>query len=131
MHAGDNRITFRLSTVPAAQAKLGVAPAAATRGAQNQDFRLWSIEFGRPAAIAAIKDRARELHSSNQWMVEGKYGLFTHFSPLTYPFHGDRMAYTNWQWGVDTFDVRAYADAVEAAGARWVILTTSTGWCTG
>ncbi|MGH9664084.1 MAG: alpha-L-fucosidase, partial [Bryobacteraceae bacterium] len=50
-----------------------------------------------------------------------------HFSPLTYPFHGSEMAYTNWRWGVDLFDVTAYADAVEKTGARWVIFTASHG----
>ncbi len=127
LRAGENRIVLRLTTVPAAQSRLAASAPAATRGAQNQDFRVWSMELATPAARDAISRRARELHSSHQWMVDGKYGLFTHFSPLTYPFHGDRMAYTNWQWGVDLFDVQAYADAVEATGARWVILTTSHG----
>ena len=65
-------MTFRLTRLSAQMAKLGLKPAAATRGAQNQDFRLWSIEFGRPAAIAEGSRRARALHSSNDWMVERK-----------------------------------------------------------
>src|SRR5262249_18538351 len=67
------------------------------------------------------------IHSRNDWMVEGKYGLFTHYSTLTYPFRGDQMAYKNWEWGVNLFDVPAYADAVEQTGAKWVVFTLAHG----
>lgn len=124
---GDNRIALHLPTVSAVQTKLGTGGRDDRRGAQNRDLRVWSIELARPQALASIERRARDLHSSHRWMVEGKYGLFTHFSPLTYPFHGTEMAFKRWQWGVESFDVRAYADAVEETGAKWVLFTTSHG----
>jgi hypothetical protein len=124
---GRNRLSFHLTDVSEAPARLARGSRAPARGAQNRDFRLWPIELARPGALASIEKRARSLRSSNDWMVAGKYGLFTHFSPLTYPFHGGKMAFTSWQWGVDLFDVAAYADAVEKTGAKWVIFTTSHG----
>jgi hypothetical protein len=75
--AGENRVTFRLSSISDGQTKLGLNPTDTARGQQNRDFRVWSMELVRPRALAAIKQRARGLHSTHGWMVEGKYGLFT------------------------------------------------------
>jgi len=127
LKAGENRVSFRLSSISDGQTKLGLNPTDSARGQQNRDFRLWSMELVRPRTLAAIKQRARDLHSTHGWMVEGKYGLFTHYSTLTYPFHGDQMAYKNWEWGVNLFDVQAYADAVAETGAKWVVFTLAHG----
>ncbi|MGH9668352.1 MAG: hypothetical protein ACRD9L_28360, partial [Bryobacteraceae bacterium] len=83
LKCGRNRLSFRLTDVSGAQAQLARGRRTLARGAQNRDFRLWSIELVRPGALAAIDRRARSLQSPNDWMVAGKYGLFTHFSPLT------------------------------------------------
>jgi len=127
LKAGDNQVTFRLTTISEAQSKLGGGPLTDSPGSENPDVRVWSIEFVRPSALVAIKRRAQQLHSKHDWMVEGRYGLFTHYSALTYPFRGNQMAYKNWGWGVNLFDVQAYVDAVEQTGAKWVVFTLAHG----
>jgi hypothetical protein len=86
-----------------------------------------SIELVRPQVWKTMKKRANDFKSDTQWMVDGKYGLFIHWSLLTYPLYGDRQAYETFEWGVNTFDVEAFAKMVEETGASWVIFTTCHG----
>jgi len=86
-----------------------------------------SIELVRPEVWNAMKKRADAWKSDTQWMIDGKYGLFIHWSLLTYPLYGDRMAHETFEWGVNTFDVEAFADMVEETGASWVFFTTCHG----
>ncbi|WP_283432501.1 alpha-L-fucosidase [Neorhodopirellula lusitana] len=79
-------------------------------------FALWSIELVRPEALVAIKTRAKSMKADVQWMVDGKYGLFVHFSSSA-QYH-DRVA---------TFDVDAFVEQVVEIGASWVCFTCSHG----
>ncbi|MCB1122142.1 MAG: alpha-L-fucosidase [Verrucomicrobiae bacterium] len=90
-------------------------------------FKLFSLELTRKKAIAEIEKRATALKSDISWMIEGKYGLFTHWSPLCYPLYGDVRADETYQQGVETFDVGAYVDKVVETGAAWVVFTTAHG----
>lgn len=85
------------------------------------------ISLIRPEVWNSMKLRADKLKPDVSWMIEGKYGLFTHWSLLSYPLYGEKKARENFEWGVDNFDVEAYADKVEETGASWVIFTTCHG----
>ncbi|MEO2014461.1 MAG: alpha-L-fucosidase [Fuerstiella sp.] len=125
---GENKISFRLTEMPAAQKK--TANLALERGLvtmQNETFMLYSIELVRPDALKAIRHRARELRADAGWMIERKYGLFVHWSPQCYPLHGETRTMDRYQQAVDEFDVEAFADVVEKTGAGWVCFTTSHG----
>ena len=74
-----------------------------------------------------MKFRAEELKPDLSWMIEGKYGIFTHWSLLSYPLYGDKKARETFEWGVNKFDVEAYANKIEETGASWVIFTTCHG----
>ncbi len=86
-----------------------------------------SIELVRPAVLQNMKDNAASLKSDTQWMVDGKYGLFIHWSLLAYPLYGDQQAHETFEWGVNIFDVGAFAEMVEETGASWVTFTTCHG----
>jgi len=128
LNRGENRITLRFSKLSDHQIE------AARRELQEGTLRkstvslgIKAIELVRPATWRQINERARKLKSSTQWMVDGKYGLFIHWSLLTYPLYGDQRAYETFEWGVNTFDVEAFADMVAETGASWVIFTTCHG----
>ena len=86
-----------------------------------------SIEVARPATLASMKQAAQKLKSDTQWMIDGKYGLFIHWSLLGYPLYGDQQAHETFEWGVNQFDVHAFAEMVEETGASWVTFTTCHG----
>jgi len=85
------------------------------------------INLIRPGVWNAMKLRAEKLKPDLSWMIEGKYGIFTHWSLLSYPLYGDKRARETFEWGVNTFDVEAYANKIEETGASWVIFTTCHG----
>jgi Alpha-L-fucosidase len=129
LKAGKNQISLRLSQFAGRQKELAEAELA--KGGQGGmtykgngpcSFRVWSIELVRPDARKSIEDRARRLRADGRWMVEGKYGLFIHWTPLSWPLDGLKMKY---QDGANLFDVGAFADMVEETGAAWVFFTTT------
>ncbi len=131
LKAGTNRITLRLKKFAGRQKELARAELARGgwggmryKGNEPCSFRVWSVELVRPEAMKAIQERAGKMRASTDWMVEGKYGLFIHWSPLSWPLKGDKMRY---QDAVDLFDVEAFADVVEETGAAWLFLTTTHG----
>ncbi len=136
---GVNRISFYLTQMPKEQIEAAKQAVQMGVEAQKRDgkwisgrfkgdgFSVWSIELVRPDVHKAIRKRAKAMRASADWMVEGKYGLFITWGPLTYPLHGDSLAYKNYEWGVDVFDVNAFADMVEETGAAWVTFGTSHG----
>lgn len=131
LKTGTNRITLRLKKFAGKQKDLARAELARGgwggmryKGDEPCSFRVWSIELVRPEAMKAIQERAERMRASTDWMVEGKYGLFIHWSPLSWPLKGDKMKYED---AVDLFDVEAFADVVEETGAAWVFLTTTHG----
>lgn len=130
LKAGENQITFRL---PDAKEAKNTRPR--RRAANNEkpgsqpatEFTLWSIELGTPAARKAQLARAKEIRGDASWMIEGKYGLFVHWSPLGYALHGSEPRALWHQKAVDTFDVQVFANAVERTGAAWITFTMTHG----
>ena len=90
-------------------------------------FALWSIELVRPEALVAIKARAKAMKADVQWMVDGKYGLFVHFSSGSTPFNGGPRLGDQYQTLVDLFDVDVFVDNVVETGASWVCFTCCHG----
>ena len=125
---GENRVTLHFSRlsvhqIQAAQNELKEG----TLSKSTISLGIKSIELVRPEVLQTMHNRAQKLKSNTQWMVDGKYGLFIHWSLLTYPLHGDQQAYKTFEWGVNTFDVEAFAEMVQETGASWVTFTTCHG----
>jgi len=126
LHEGANEVRLRLRSIPDVQRRAAQADLARrTIPARDTSFRVWSIELAPLVPLGRLRSRA--LRSDTGWMVEGKYGLFTHWSPLCYPLHGDVQTRERYQRAVDAFDVGAYVEMVERTGAAWVVFTTSHG----
>ena len=53
----------------------------------TKDFHLFSIELGTVATRRAQLARAKEIRGDASWMVDGKYGIFVHWSSLSRGFH--------------------------------------------
>jgi len=131
LQKGSNAVELRLSKLTERQVGTAVEEVAAHgqkgnrgRGWRKGDsFSVFSIEFIADDHVADWQREIKEMRSDTRWLIDGKYGLFVHWAPKCYPFHGETRAYDNWQWGVDRFDVGAFCDMVEAAGAAWVLFT--------
>ncbi|MDQ8179561.1 alpha-L-fucosidase [Pelagicoccus sp. SDUM812005] len=124
---GINEISFRLvdfEGTPAEREALESIPNA--RG-NPTPFAFWSIELARPEALAALKARAEAQRADVQWMVDGKYGLFVHFSSGSRPFNGGPRLGDQYQKLVDAFDVDAFVEKVVEIGASWVCFTCAHG----
>jgi len=125
---GKNTLTFHFSKISDTQVE------AAKKELKNGLLKKSSKSIGikeialvRPEVWNAMKQRAQELKPDLSWMREGKYGLFIHWSSGTYPLFGSKPARHNYEWGVNTFDVEAFADMVSETGASWVTFTTCHG----
>jgi hypothetical protein len=138
LKAGNNRVVLRLRKVSAAQSQAALDAAAnrTTPGRKvptgkslfaGPEFAVWSIELGTPAARRAVVETARSLRGDASWMIEGKYGLFVHWSPLAYGYEGNRPRSEWHEKAVDLFDVEVFADAVERTGAAWMCFTMTHG----
>ena len=123
---GENRVSIRLPEIQ---------PEADTAGKRSKpsiskppkEFAVFSIELGTPDARKGQLERARQTRGDYSWMVEGKYGLFVHWSPLSYAFHGEEPRSKWHQKAVEMFDVDVFADAVERTGASWLTFTVTHG----
>jgi len=122
LKAGMNRVTFR---APYATAPVPTEQ----KDCYNltKVFTLWSIELGTPAARQAQLKRAKEIRGDASWMIQGKYGLFVHWSPLIYAVDGTAPMAQWHQKAVEMFDVKVFADAVERTGASWMLFTLTHG----
>ena len=130
LKAGENRIALRLlEPTDSKSASAAKNPRQKNRaGTQLTDeFSLWSIELGSPAARTAQAARARNIRGDASWMIAGKYGLFVHWSPLGYALEGDQPRAEWHAKAVDRFDVKVFADAVQRTGAAWIIFTMTHG----
>lgn len=109
--------------------------------ANSASFNLQALEFIKVDEKAAIQARADAKKADTQWMIDGKYGLFTQWGPLgmssyrTISIHPNEdpnvknisQAYAAYVDAVNAFDVEAFADMVEETGASWCFFTTSHG----
>ena len=127
LKAGENRIRFRLPDAQPVKASGDSGSTKSPRFANGvtEDFHLLSIELATPAARKAQVERAMAIRGDTSWMIDGKYGLFVHWSALSYPFYGDQPRAQWFQKSVEMFDVKVFADAVERTGASWVNFTAT------
>lgn len=124
---GINKISFRLVNFQGTQADRETLENKTNAAGKPNPFALWSIELVRPEALVAIKARAKSMKTDVQWMVDGKYGLFVHFSSLSTPFNGGSKLGDQYQKLVDKFDVYAFVASVVETGASWVCFTCAHG----
>ena len=122
LKAGENQITFRLPDVK---------PVASSRRSPRfgqgvtEEFHLFSIELGTAAARKAEVQRAKAIRGDVSWMIEGKYGIFVHWSAQSRGFTIDEKRAQWFQESVEIFDVKVFADAIERTGAKWVTFTAT------
>ncbi|MFC1760853.1 alpha-L-fucosidase [Planctomycetota bacterium] len=126
LKAGVNQISVRLPDAKpvAASTVRGNARSRWGKGA-TEAFHLFSIELGTPAARKARLTRAKEMRSDASWMIEGKYGLFVHWSAQSRGFNIPEKRAAWFQKSVEMFDVQVFADAVERTGAAWITFTAT------
>ena len=127
LKAGENQITFRVPDAKPAAASGGNNARRSVRFGQGvtEEFHLFSIELGTAAARKAEVQRAKAIRGDASWMVEGKYGIFVHWSSQSRGFNiGEKRA--EWfQKSVEMFDVKVFADAIERTGAAWITFTAT------
>lgn len=119
---GVNEVTFRL---PESTVNGDVERKDLPTHLDQLEFMLYSIEFGTPAARKAQIERAAKMKGDSSWMVEGKYGLFVHFSANMYGWQTDDVRAHWFQESVKMFDVKHFANEVERTGAAWIIFTVT------
>ena len=122
LNEGVNKIIFKL---PESTVKPGTRNKGLATHIDQDEFMLYSLEFGTPAARKAQVERAEAIKGDSSWMVDGKYGLFVHFSANMYGWQSDNVRATWFKESVDMFDVKHFADEVERTGAAWVIFTAT------
>ena len=127
LKAGENLITLRLPDVQPSVTSTGSGNRTRDRFGYGvtKGFHLWSIELGIPAARKVQLERAKEIRGDASWMVEGKYGIFVHWSALSRGFTGNEPRAAWFQKSVELFNVQVFADAIERTGAGWVIFTAT------
>lgn len=125
---GINRVVFSFDELS------GDQQIHATEELKNGVLKKGSTSFGlsdlmvvKSSTLRELKAEAAEMKPDLSWMIDGKYGLFIHWSTLNYPLYGDQMAKHNFEWGVDLFDVDEFASKVEETGASWIIFTVNHG----
>ncbi|MGJ8639862.1 MAG: DUF5060 domain-containing protein [Opitutaceae bacterium] len=118
---GVNQISLRLVDFQGTKEARDALNAIKNAKGKTTPFAVWSIELVRPDALVAIKERAQAMKADVQWMVDGKYGLFVHFSSTGQSSNGE------FQQRVDSFDVDAFVEKVVEIGASWVCFTTAHG----
>jgi hypothetical protein len=124
---GINKISFRLVTFGDEKKAEVNKEIKANRNKKPNPFAFWSMELVRPKAHTAIKARAKAMKADVQWMVDGKYGLFVHFSSGSSPYNGGPKLGKQYQKLVNEFDVDAFVEKVVEIGASWVTFTCAHG----
>ena len=127
LKAGENRITFRLPDAKPAATSEGNRARRSPRFGQGvtEEFHLFSIELGMAAARKAQVERAQAIRGDASWMIDGKYGIFVHWSAQSRGFTIDEKRAQWFQKSVEIFDVKVFADAIERTGAGWVTFTAT------
>jgi len=127
LHAGTNNIS--LHVIPnARQVELAELDLAyPVLGWPKRSLHILGLEVVRSGILSKMEQDAQRLKSSTDWMLQGKYGLFIHWVPESYPLFGTTPAWQRYQKAVDEFDVDAFARMVSETGAAWVVFTTTHG----
>ena len=122
LKAGENRISFR---VPDAKPEASSRRSPRFGQGVTEEFHLFSIELGTAAARKAEVQRAKAIRGDVSWMIEGKYGIFVHWSSQSRGFTIDEKRAQWFQKSVEIFDVQVFADAIERTGAKWITFTAT------
>ena len=127
LKAGENQITFRILDAKPAESSGEDRSKKTPRFGQGvtEEFHLFSIELGTAAARKAQLERAQAVRGDASWMVEGKYGIFVHWSSQSRGFNKPEKRADWFQESVEMFDVKVFADAIERTGAAWVTFTAT------
>ena len=126
LKAGVNQISLRLPDAKPVAGSTARGNAGPKFGqGVTEAFHLFSIELGTPAARKARLTRAKEIRSDASWMIDGKYGIFVHWSALSQGFTGNEPRAKWFQKSVEMFDVKVFADAIERTGAAWITFTAT------
>ena len=127
LKTGENKITFRLpdAAAPTEAEKENAGTSPRFGQGVTEEFHLYSLELGTGAARRAQVERAQEIRGDPSWMVEGKYGIFVHWSSLSRGFTNSEPRASWFQKSVEMFDVRVFADAIERTGAAWITFTAT------
>ncbi|MGJ8634333.1 MAG: alpha-L-fucosidase [Luteolibacter sp.] len=123
LKAGENEVTFRIPNAEPIPNRDDDSPRFGQGMTEN--FHLFSIELGTAEARKGQLERAKEIRGDSSWMVDGKYGIFVHWSARSRSFQGDKQRADWFQESVRLFDVDVFADAVERTGAAWITFTTT------
>ena len=127
LKTGKNQITFRLPDAKPTTASEGNRARRSPRFGQGvtEEFHLFSIELGTAAARKAEVERAQAIRGDASWMVDGKYGIFVHWSAQSRGFTINEKRAQWFQKSVEMFDVKVFADAIERTGAAWITFTAT------
>jgi hypothetical protein len=126
LNAGENQITFRLPEITSSKGASEDRDQNPRFGqGMTEAFHLFSIELGTPSARQAEIERAQAIRGDASWMVDGKYGIFVHWSSRSHGFNNDQPRADWFQKSVEMFDVEVFADAIERTGAAWVTFTAT------
>lgn len=127
LKAGENEVTFRLPHPNLIADKSSGEDGKSLRFGQGvtDEFHLFSIELGTAAARKGQIERAKEIRGDASWMVDGKYGIFVHWSSRSHGFTNDKPRADWFQESVEMFDVEVFADAIERTGAAWITFTAT------
>jgi hypothetical protein len=125
----EGRNIVNLHVIPnARQAELAALDLAhPVLGWPKKSLHILGMEVVRSGVLPQLECDAQRHKSSTEWMVQGKYGLFIHWVPESYPLFGATPAWQRYQKAVDEFDVDAFANMVSETGAAWVVFTTTHG----
>jgi len=117
LEAGTQSITLSIPNAPQAMDVL-----------DSRSLEL--IPVAAKAAIEADRQEARRARASTEWLVKAGYGLMFHWTSQSIGKDGTHKPYAQ---AVDDFDVKRFAEMVEATGAGYVFLTIghAESYCPG
>ena len=126
LKAGENQISFRLPNAKPSEAEEHDEQESPRFGqGVTEEFHLFSIELGTAAARQAEVERAMAIRGDASWMIDGKYGIFVHWSSQSRGFNIEEKRAEWFQKSVEMFDVDVFADAIERTGAAWIVFTAT------
>jgi hypothetical protein len=127
LNGGKNTIVLRVVPNPRQMELARLDLLHPVQGWPKNSLHILGIEVVRSGVLKEMERNAEQFKSSTDWMVEGKYGLFIHWVPESYPLYGDTPTWQQYQKAVEEFDVDAFAKSVSETGAAWVVFTTTHG----
>ena len=91
----------------------------------TEEFHLFSIELGTAAGARHKWNGHKAIRGDASWMIDGKYGIFVHWSAQSRGFKIDEKRAQWFHKSVEMFDVKVFADAIERTGAAWITFTAT------